>query len=314
MRTYRGIVCEKNNNDMIFMTAGGSFLRGIPIITDPEIGDEVEFRLVATSPLFKNRKKKLLLGPALVAAILAIFLVATLIPKSNSVYAYIQINGKAPIELGVDEDGKVISVHSQQKLETDQWTGQPLESVLPEVVEKVATTNKDITITTQYEKQDNEELNKQINQAVMDAKIKKSKKPMGEDENSTSLQKEEGEIKKSLDKDENRQQPSVEQNNTEHKPGKPITSQNRNTNQNTSNEKTNQNTSNEKTDVHSSQQQNSHQNNAKVEHPGQSTTGREHSAQNNANNAGKPDVKPKGQAYPPQKQKDQNNNNKSNQN
>lgn len=301
MRTYRGIVCKKNNNDMIFMTAGGAFLRGIPLITDPEIGDEVEFRLVATSPLLKIRKKNLLLGPALVAAILAIFLITTLIPKSNSVYAYIQINGEIPIELGVDEDGKVISVHSEQKLETDQWTGQPLKTVLPEVVEKFAATNKDINITTQYEKQDNEELNKQINQAVMDAKIEKSKKPTDENENPTSVQKEEVEIKKSFDKDENRQQPSVEQHNTEIKPEKSITNQNTNTNQNPSNEKTN---------THSSQ----HQNNMKVENSGQSPTGREHSDQNNANNAGKQDVKTKGQTNPPQKQKDQNNNNQSNQN
>ncbi|MDM5333664.1 anti-sigma factor domain-containing protein [Ureibacillus composti] len=300
MRTYRGIVCKKNRNDMIFMTAGGAFLRGIPLMTDPEIGDEVEFRLVATSPLHSITKKKLLLGPALVAALLAIFLVATLIPKSNSVYAYIQINGDAPIELGVDEDGNVISVHSHQKLETDQWTGQPLKTVLLEVVEKIAATNKDINITTQYEKQDNIRLNKQINQAIKDAKIEKSKKST--DENPTSVEKdEEVEIKKSFDKDENRQQPSVEQNDTENKTEKPITNQNTNTNQNTSNEKTN---------TYSPQQQNKQQNNPKVEHPGQSPTGREQSAQNNANNAGKSVVKPKEQSNPPQKQKNQNNNNK----
>ncbi|MBM7607728.1 hypothetical protein JOD29_000972 [Lysinibacillus composti] len=298
MRTYRGIVCTKNSNDMIFMTAGGAFLRGIPLKTDPEIGDEVEFRLVDTPPLLKNRKKKLLLGPALVAAIIAIFLVATLIPKSNSVYAYIQINGEVPIELGVDEDGKVISVHSQQKLETDQWTGRPLDTVLPEVVEKVAATNKDITITTQYEKQDNKQLNKQINQAVMDAKIEKS--PKSTDENSTSSEKkDEVETKKSFEKDKERPQPSVEQNDTENKPEKPITNQNTNTNQNPSNEKTN---------THSSQQ-NKHQNNPKVEHPGQSPTGREQSAQNNANNAGKSVVKPNEQSNSPQKQNNQNNNN-----
>ena len=299
MRTYRGIVCKKNRDDMIFMTAGGAFVRGIPLITDPEIGDEVEFRLVATSPLIMIRKKKLLLGPALVAALLVIFLVATLIPKSNSVYAYIQINGEVPIELGVDEDGKVISVHSQQNLETDQWTGRPLVAVLPEVVEKVAATKKDINITTQYEKQDNIRLNKQINKAVMDAKIEKSQKQT--DENSTSSEIEEVEIKKTFDKDEERPQPSVEKNDTENKSQATIINQNTNSNQNASNEKTN---------THSPQQQNKQQNHPNVEHPGQSPTGREQSAQNNANNAGKSVVKPKEQSNPSQKQKNQNNNNK----
>ena len=70
MRTYKGIVCEKKNEYMVFLTKEGEFLRGTPIGPTPEVGEEAEFHLVAVPTLLRKRMKPLFVGPAIVAAVL----------------------------------------------------------------------------------------------------------------------------------------------------------------------------------------------------------------------------------------------------
>ncbi len=113
MRTYKGIVCEINKNYMIFMTSEGEFLRGIPSVANAQIGDEVEFQLLATSSLTSKKKKSFIIGPTLVAAALLIFFLTAVFPNTNSAYAYVQVGNE--LELGVDEKGTVISVTNLKK-------------------------------------------------------------------------------------------------------------------------------------------------------------------------------------------------------
>lgn len=171
MRSYRGIVCEKNKKDMIFITDKGEFLRGIPLVSNPEIGDEVEFNLVATTPLLKKKLKPYFILPALVAALLTIFLVASVIPKTNSAYAYIHIKGDNSLELTMDKNGNVVSVQFNNEKSingNEDWKGLPIEKVLSKAIEQVAPQNEKVEISTDYEDKFNIEMKEQIEKVVND--------------------------------------------------------------------------------------------------------------------------------------------------
>lgn len=179
MRTYRGIVCEKINSEMIFMTNKGEFLRGIPLVENPEIGDEVEFRVVVTTPLRVKRMKPYIIGPALVVAMLLIFLVASLVPQTTKANAFVKLSGKDSIELGVNEKGNVVSVHfskNEESIKTDNWKGKPIEIVLSKALKEVASNHEEIVITTEYKEENQSELKQQIEQAVRDVRHAQSEK------------------------------------------------------------------------------------------------------------------------------------------
>ncbi|WP_177184382.1 anti-sigma factor domain-containing protein [Psychrobacillus sp. OK032] len=189
MRTYKGIVCEKKNEYMVFLTKEGEFLRGTPIGPTPEVGEEVEFHLVAVPKLLRKRMKPLFVGPAIVAAVLLLFVVASLIPQTSNAYAYVQLEGETTVELGVDEEGNVVSLRSLDEstlFELDEWEGLPLNIVLAEAMNQLQSTNEDIDITTVYEKEDQEELKKRIDQAVNEVQ----KQPKNNTENTKPIQKE----------------------------------------------------------------------------------------------------------------------------
>ncbi|MEK3978713.1 anti-sigma factor domain-containing protein [Psychrobacillus sp. FSL K6-2836] len=172
MRKYRGIVCEKKAAYSVFLTEDGEFLRGVPLIEDVQIGEEAEFRLIAPSTSSK-RVKPIFIAPALVAAVLLIFLVASWFPQTTTAYAYIQVEGDSTIEIGVDEEGKVMSLHSTTGAMKD-WKGQSIDSVLAKAVEQVSTEKKELAVTTVYEKEDKPKLKKQIEKAVQEVKKAKS--------------------------------------------------------------------------------------------------------------------------------------------
>ncbi|SFQ78711.1 hypothetical protein SAMN05421670_0361 [Psychrobacillus psychrotolerans] len=172
MRKYRGIVCEKKASYTVFLTENGEFLRGVPLIADVQIGEEAAFHLIA-STISKRRMKPIFIAPALIAAILLLFLVASWFPKATPAYAYIQVEGDSTIEIGIDEDGKVISLQSSTETMGD-WEGQPMDLVLAKAVEQISTDKNELAVTTVYEKEDKPKLKKQIEKAVQEV----NKKPL----------------------------------------------------------------------------------------------------------------------------------------
>ena len=171
MRKCRGIVCEKKATYSIFLTEDGEFLRGTPLIADVQIGEEVEFHLIAAAKP-SNRTKPIFIAPALVAAVLLLFLVASWFPQTTTAYAYINVEGDSTIEIGVDEKGNVISFHSTTGAIKD-WEGQSIDLVLAKAVEQVSTDQKELVVTTVYEKEDKPKTNKQIEKAVKKVKSPK---------------------------------------------------------------------------------------------------------------------------------------------
>lgn len=172
MRKYRGIVCEKKASYTVFLTENGEFLRGVPLIEDVQIGEKVAFHLFV-STTSKRRMKPIFIAPALIAAILLLFLVASWFPKATPAYAYIQVEGDSTIEIGVDEDGRVISLQSSAETMSD-WEGQPIDLVLAKAVEQISTDKNELAVTTVYEKEDKPKLNKQIEKAVQEVNKKPS--------------------------------------------------------------------------------------------------------------------------------------------
>lgn len=190
MHTYKGIVCEKRNGYMVFLTKEGDFLRGTPIGPTPEVGEEVEFHVVTVQTPRRKRMKPFIIGPAIVAAVLLLFLVASLIPQTNNAYAYVQLEGETTVELGVDENGNVVSLRSLDEMTPftlDEWEGLPINVVLAKAVTQLIAENEKIIITTVYEKQNQEELKKRIDQAVNEVQKQspnkvENKKPQKEKE------------------------------------------------------------------------------------------------------------------------------------
>ena len=222
MRKYKGIVCEKKATYSVFLTEEGEFLRGIPLIATVQVGEEVEFHLTThvSSP---KRMKPIFIAPALIAAMLLIILVASWFPQTTPAYAYINVEGDSKIEIGIDEDGKVISLQSTAE-KVKGWEGQSIDHVLAKAVDQVGAEEKELAVTTVYEKEDKPKLNKQIEKAVQQVKKDKpsSKKRSVEPEQKKSnpetkppgqMKKEEKEPK-SNNKQNNSQKPAENKNNS----------------------------------------------------------------------------------------------------
>ncbi|MFJ5769581.1 hypothetical protein [Psychrobacillus sp. NPDC093180] len=168
MRTYKGIVCEKKSKYSVFLTEEGKFLRGIPIIPNSEIGEEVEFQLV-TGALQQKRAKPFFIGPALVAAVLLVFLVASFIPKSSSALAaYVQLEGETALELGVNHEGNVVSLRSlvNDPISIDEWEQLPLAIVLDKAVSQMNPKVEKVEIIMIYENEEPAETKKIVEEAV----------------------------------------------------------------------------------------------------------------------------------------------------
>ncbi len=162
MRTYRGVVCEKKNKYTVFLTDKGVFLRGIPIGETPDIGDEVDFHPVSTTPLLGGRVKPRFVGAVMIAAVLLFSIVASLIPMNDEVMAYVQLETDTAVELGVNQTGKVITLHylNDTPVEPgnslDGWKGYSISNVLDMAVKKLSAESNgeqvNITIISQNAK------------------------------------------------------------------------------------------------------------------------------------------------------------------
>lgn len=164
MRTYRGVVCEKKSKYTVFLTKKGDFLRGIPVGESPDIGDEVDFYPVFTPPLFAGKVKPQFAGAVLIAAVLLLFIVASLIPINDKVMAYVQLEAGMALELGVNQAGKVITLRylndasDEQEDKLTNWKGRPFSQVLDMAVKELVIETSDVpviltTIFTSSEKQ-----------------------------------------------------------------------------------------------------------------------------------------------------------------
>ena len=180
MRKYRGIVCEKQETHFVFLTTEGEFLRGTPVEGNPSIGDEVEFYLLQAQTKPRKKWKPLFLAPALVAAVLLVVFVASLIPESEKAFAYVQLEGVDSIELGVDEEGNVITLRSLDEAPTeigDDWIGLPIAVVLTKAVQEISP-KEEVVITTIYDKEEKGELKQTIEKAVSEVQQKNTEKPV----------------------------------------------------------------------------------------------------------------------------------------
>ncbi|MFY3792046.1 anti-sigma factor domain-containing protein [Ureibacillus sp. MALMAid1270] len=247
MHTYKGILCKINKNYMIFMTAEGEFLRGLPLVSNVDIGDEVEFRLLTTSSLSQKKKKSLIVGPVLVAAALLIFFFTALFPNTNSAYAYVQVGEE--LELGVNEDGKVISVtnlNEEKPINIEELNGLPLKEALLKAVEEITPDYEEISITTKYTNQEQTKAKEDIEKTI---ETVKNEKPV---KSNDSKQK----IKKNNNNNSNNN--SKKQNNDTTKDNKGKKNENNSSNkQNNSNKNENQSNSNTQNEKGNSNSNNS---------------------------------------------------------
>ncbi|WP_151698916.1 anti-sigma factor domain-containing protein [Psychrobacillus glaciei] len=155
MRVYKGIVCEKKNKYSVFITKEGEFLRGIPLEANPEIGEEAHFHLFEATTQGRKWLKPSILGPVFVAAMLFIFIIVSFIPNPDIALAYVQVDGKNAIELGVNKNGQVVTLRSltETPIELDDWEGHPFDLVLEKAIAtaQMSPITKQLAITTIYE-------------------------------------------------------------------------------------------------------------------------------------------------------------------
>lgn len=218
MRNFRGVVCEKKDGYYVFLTSEGEFLRGTPLVDDPMIGSEAEFQLLeAKAPFLLTQIKPKILAPILVAAIVLIFCVASLIPQQTSAYAYVQLEGEHAVEIGVDEDGQVISLRSlddDTPIDINNWENLALAAVLVHAVKQVGAAQDELVITTVYENETKPEVKAQVDQAVKEIKAVQPKQHINVKESSTEERNKANEKNTSIQKYKQKEQQPVKENKT----------------------------------------------------------------------------------------------------
>lgn len=155
MQTYRGVVCEKKNKYMVFLTEKGEFLRGIPTGNPPEIGEESEFTLVSPSFITKGKAKPRFVAAVLVAAAILFFFMSSLGSMNEKVRAYVQLDAGTPMEFGVNRKGNVISLRylnetPNEPATVNGWEGHSLHDVLDKAVLGLSDFDERVIITTIY--------------------------------------------------------------------------------------------------------------------------------------------------------------------
>lgn len=150
MKMQKGICVKMNNGRSIFLLEDGRFLEG-RAVNATEVGEEGYFVPAARS-FHMHWAKVIAPAAALVAALLLVL--STMLP-SEEAYAYIQLEANPGIELGIDEDIKVISI---RHLNNDgkrmigklgDWKGHSLDEILSRSIALAANSaTGEVTITT----------------------------------------------------------------------------------------------------------------------------------------------------------------------
>jgi len=223
MRTYRGIVCEKYENYIIFITQDGEFHKGIPLGADPDIGEEVDFSTLPIS--LPARKKKVIyrLTPVVLAALFFISIVAfNLLPEKQAAAAYIQLNGAHSIEIGIDNNGNVVSIENkkEEQFNLKNIEGQPIGTALDRVMNEIYKDVEELSITTKYTNESLSELKQQVENVVIEVQenfTKTNSNPKDsapkENSNNKSLEKEDTKLDNSKEADEQEIAPQTLPNN-----------------------------------------------------------------------------------------------------
>lgn len=151
----KGIVCEKNKGKVVFLTANGEFLQGVPLRKDPLLGEEVAFYPQPPRALAVKKKTHSLFGAVALAAMLFLSIVMTSFWAEDPVFAYVQVDGDHSIELGINENGDVLEVRSLHPESTEastthyaEWKGMSLEKVIHQAAQQVQRQDEQLMITT----------------------------------------------------------------------------------------------------------------------------------------------------------------------
>lgn len=153
MRMQKGLCVELNETGSVFIGPNGEFVHGTPV-REISVGEECYFYPKQVSEVRKQRAIKPIWVSLAASFAVALLFLSVLLPEQEA-YAYVQIQVNPGIELGIDENYRVISIRELNDDGYDlisamgEWKKHPLEDVLDDVIRlslKAAT--DEIIITT----------------------------------------------------------------------------------------------------------------------------------------------------------------------
>lgn len=150
MQMQKGICLELNNDRSIFILNDGRFVEGRPA-EGAAVGEEAYF-------FPKAKKARAWSGffgvPAVLAAAILMLVLSVALP-SEKAYAYVQIEVNPSIELGIDEEFRVVSVRELNEdgvkviSKLADWENQSLDEVLEKaILLSLKESTEKVTITT----------------------------------------------------------------------------------------------------------------------------------------------------------------------
>lgn len=159
MGMQKGLCIELNGSSSVFIGPNGEFVHGTPA-REIAVGEETYFYPKQISTVREKRMIKPIWASVAASFAVALLFLSVLLPKQEA-YAYVQVQVNPGIELGIDENYKVISVRELNDDGYDlisamaEWQDQPLDIVLENVVQlSLKGATEVITITTVADKDD----------------------------------------------------------------------------------------------------------------------------------------------------------------
>lgn len=150
MNMHKGICIESKGDRSIFLTGDGQFMHG-RAVKQLEIGEEGYFYI---DSLKAKTKWQPIWAPTVAAFAVLLLFLSVLLP-SGEAFAYVQVEINPSVELGIDEEYRVISLRD---LNTDgesligklgTWKNHSLDEVLSKVIAlSVNDSTEEVTITT----------------------------------------------------------------------------------------------------------------------------------------------------------------------
>lgn len=175
MDTQNGIVFETKAAYSIFLTSDGLFIKGVPICSSVQVGEEASFRPYKQVKHPKIALKTKWTTPMFAIAATIILLFFILLPSQTTVSAFVQIDINPSIELGIDKNGEVYLFNGLNedgvalKRAISFWKDKPLSWVMLQIINQSQSIeeNEKINITAIYQnKVEQEILEKVIATAV----------------------------------------------------------------------------------------------------------------------------------------------------
>ncbi|OCA89804.1 anti-sigma factor domain-containing protein [Bacillus sp. FJAT-27986] len=137
-----GIIMQISSTEITVLTPEGDFIKLNKERKDYQIGEEVRIDVTNSKPIFskKNGWKLKILVPALAAAV---FLIVCFFPAfltNSKVSAYVSMDVKSSIELGITDELKVVEVKGINEegkeiiARLKEWKGRDMDDVISEMV------------------------------------------------------------------------------------------------------------------------------------------------------------------------------------